>query len=853
MFKLTLRNLGANKARLTLTGMAVVLGVGFVVASLITSDGLRDSFNSLSREITTGTDLTVRSVDRFGTEDDITDETLEIVSSTEGVDTAEGAMDGFVQPVAPDGTPLSATGAPLIGVNWLESVALNQSTLIDGVAPGDGQFVIDVDTAETHGFEIGQTYSMITERGVNDFELSGIHRFGEDNNLLGAVLTGFTADDLRTIIDVEPGHYDEIVVDVIDSADVSQVGQSIAAGLSTDLEVVNQQTVEQETAADFNNGISILQNIFLGFAGVSLFVAVFIVYNTFGVVLAQRVREIGLLRAVGATPRQIRGGIIGESLLVGLLASAMGVAVGMGLHLGLLAAFDALGFGLPDSDLILAPRTVVVGMVIGVVTTLVSALVPAARAGTVSPVVALTGTVAATGRPARRTTIAGIILLVSGVALGVVGFQGLGSTTLTISALAAAALLVFVAVTMLSPWATGPVVGVLTRPVSWIAGPSGNLAGKNAVRNPGRTATTAGSLMIGLALITTALIVGESFKSQVSTTLDTATSADYLISDDAFGRFPTDVVDRVEGMPEVGTVMAGADVRVRMTAESTTAPEPHTTVEQFSYGVADLDALATLFDLSVDQGTIADTDVANPIVLPREEADDYGVTVGDTLFIEFDGGEAAEFEIIATYTDQSIIDGGIIGLDATRRYVDIESFEFLAADVAEGSTAAEAEAAMSTLTADYPQLTVQSSADYRELIENDIDTMLNAISMMLALAILIALIGIGLTLALAIVERTREIGLLRAVGMTRRQTRKMIRWEAAAIAMFGAVLGIAIGLVFGWGSVAAIPDGYLGVVSVPTVRLVAMVLAAAMAGLFAALLPARRAGRLDVLDAIAME
>lgn len=844
MVKLTLRNLAAHKARLALTGFAVVLGVGFVVASLITSDGLRDSFGSLSKEIVAGTDLTVRQADQFGTDDAISDETLAVVRTTPGVVSAEGTIDGFVQPVAPDGEPLPADRAPLIGVNWQDESQLSSMTMVEGSAPATGEFVIDIDTAERHGFEIGKTYSVITGRGVNEFTMSGVHRFGQDNDLLGAVLVGFTTDDLRALLGLQPGHFDEIAVAVDAATPASEVQQALSLELGSGLEVVNQQTVEQETAGDFNDAVSILQNIFLGFAGISLFVAVFIIYNTFGVVLAQRVREIGLLRAIGATPTQIRRGIIGESLIVGLAASATGVATGIGLHLGLLAAFEQFGLGLPDSDLIVAPRTIIVGMVVGVAATVVSALAPALRAGSVSPIVALTGTSASTGRPGRRLTMFGTGILIGGVVLGVIGFQGLSTTTLTITALAAASLLVFVAVTILSPWAARPVVGVLAKPVSWIAGAAGGLAGKNAVRHPGRTATTAGSLMIGLALITTALIVGESFKTQVSTTLDSATSADYLVSDPSFvGQLPEEVADRMTAMPELGTVVASSNVYVRMTAGSS--------VDEVSYGVADMDAIGTLFDIGVDRGSLV-TQVENAIVLPRDEADEYGLVVGDTLQIDFDGGGTGRFELMATYTDQSLLEGGFLDLDAARRFTEIDSFEWIAADVADGSTAAEAEAAMAPLVDDFPHLEVQSSAQYRESINDDIDTMLNAISMMLALAIIIALIGIGLTLSLAVVERTREIGLLRAVGMTRRQTRRMIRWEAAAIAMFGAVLGIVTGLVFGWGSVTAIPDSYLSVVSVPTVRLVIMVLVAAVAGLVAALLPARRAGRLDVLDAIAM-
>ncbi len=858
MWKLTLRNLAANKGRLALTGLAIVLGVGFVVASFITSDGLRDSFGSLSKEIVGGTDLTIRQTDDFANTTQLDESTLAAVNAVDGVAVAEGQVAGFVQPITPAGEPISANGPPLIGFSWVGDPGLNLSAIVEGAAPGPGQFVLDVDAAANHEFIVGETYTLVNPNGSVDYELSGLHRFGEDNQLLGATLMGFNLDDARILFGSDAGTFDEIIVRLDDGADTQELQAAVGGVLPAGLETVNSQTLEQETAGDFNSAISIIRNIFLGFAGVSLFVSIFIIYNTFGVVLAQRVREIGLLRAVGATPRQIRRSIVTEATLLGLGASIIGVGAGVAIHKGLLAAFDAIGAGLPPTDLIVAPRTIAVALGIGVGATMVSALLPAFRAASISPIAALSGLTASTQRQRRLISGFGVVMLVVGLALGAVGFQGLGGTTMIVAALAGGAMLVFLAVTILSPLATGPVINVLAKPLGLIAGTAGELARKNAVRHPGRTATTAASLMIGLALITTALVVGDSFKSQISTTLDTATSADYLISDSAFIGFPADFAAQVEVAPELGTVMESTDVRVRLPAvwadEATAAGDAAQSATAESdreqwYGVAELDELGALFDLGIDRGSL-ETDVANAVILPTNEADDLAVSVGDTIDIEFDNGIVAAFEVVATFTDQTVIDGAFLDLSAAKQYIDIPSYEWIAADVADGVTAKEAEAAMTALTADYPQLQVQDSAEYRESIAAEIDSMMNAIAMMLALAIVIALMGIGLTLALSIVERTREIGLLRAVGMTRRQTRRMIRWESAAIAAFGAVLGIATGLVFGWGVVTAIPDTYMRVVSVPVGRLAIMVGAAIVAGLIAALLPARRAGRLNVLDAI---
>ena len=850
MWKLTLKNLAANKARLSLTGLAIVLGVGFVVASFITSDGLRDAFGGLSKDIAAGPELIVREGDEFGVNPAIDESTLAAVESVAGVESATGNISGRVQPVKSDGEPVETAGPPLVGFS-VSDTPDDRTSLVEGTLPGVGEFIMDTGSAETYGFEVGGTYTLTTNQGrFDDFTLSGLFSFGENNETLGAVLTGYHVDDARTLLGVPAGHFDEIEVATAEGWNASEVEAALAAEMPAGVEVVNQQTVEEETAADFNEAIGIIENVFLGFAGVSLFVSIFIIYNTFGVVLAQRVREIGMLRAVGAEAKQIRRGIIGESLVIGLIASAIGVAAGIGLHLGLLSMFDAIGIGLPDTNLIIEPRTIIAGMTVGVVATMVSAVAPAIRASRVTPIAALSGEVGSGRRTGSKRIISGVVMLAAGVALGVVGFQGAGSTSLTVAALAGGAVLVFLAVTLLSPLAARPLIGGLSVPMG-AAGTHGSLAGKNAQRNPRRTATTAGALMIGLSLITAALVVGDSLKSQVGETINNSISADYLISDPNFFEVPVDVADEVAAMPEIGNMMTVNETRVRVTADGA-ADDGSPLTDEFWINVSDLESVARLMDLGVEQGSIETVGIANAMALPVDEAEEYGLDIGDTMLVEFSQGGSTEFELVATFTDESIVNGGWLNVAGVDEFVERSGVLWIAAQVADGHAAADAEAAMAAVTDTYPQIQVQSSAEYQESIEAEVDMLMNTISAMLALAIVIALLGIGLTLALSIVERTREIGLLRAVGMTRGQTRGMIRWEAAAIAMFGAILGVATGLLFGWGAVQALPDTFITVVSVPVERLVIMVGLAGFAGLLAALLPARRAGRLNVLDAIAV-
>lgn len=842
MLKLSIKNILANKARLALTGFAIILGVSFVVASFVLSDGLRDSFGTLSKEIYQGTDLVVRDAEdvAFGEWDTIDESTVAAIASIEGVRAAAGELDddGVIAPVRSDGTVVTTAGPPIISASWVSDPDLTPVTLVEGAEPQAGQFLMDTSAAEREGFVIGDTYDVVSAFGTFPYELSGLVRFGEDNSTNGAVLMAFDVHDLRTMMGSPDGEFEAVNIAVADGYTPSDIQPNIEAVLSDSLAVVNQQTLQDEQAAEFNQGISILRNVLLGFAGVSLFVSTFIIYNTFGIVLAQRVRELGLLRAIGADARQIRRSILVEAVVVGAVASLIGLAGGVGLNYALRGIFNLIGLELPPADLILAPRTLIIAIVLGVGVTVLSSLAPAARAARISPIAAMGDGVSGDEAGSRLRYIVGGLLLLAGGIIGALGLQG-GSTTGVIAALALGAIGVFFGIALLSPLAAKPVIDVVAWPISKLFGVSGGLARKNAGRHPRRTATTAAALMIGLSLVTTALVVGSSLKAQISKSLETSIDADYLIAGQDFGEFPSEVGDAVARLDEVGAMVAVSEVTVKVGDDITW------------YNTANLDNVATLIDLGVDRGTMAETG-SPALVLPTDEADDMAMVIGDTMDVTFVSGVTETVTLVATFTDESVIGGGFLSIDAVTAATELSEIQWIAAQVADGFTAAQAETAMAVVSAAYPQVEVSSSAEYRESIEAEIDQLLNIISALLALAIFIALLGIGLTLALAVVERTRELGLLRAVGMNRRQMRRMVRWEAAAIALFGAVLGVAVGLVFGWASVLALPDSFITTVSIPVFRLIILTLIAAGAGLVAALLPARRAGRLNVLEAIAM-
>ncbi len=836
MWKLTLRTLNANKIRLGLTTFAVVLGVSFVVSSLVLGDGLRNSFGSLSEEIIGGTDLEIQPDSEFGSAQPL-DQSLEAtIQGVDGVENAVGQVIGDnIQPIKADGTPVTTVGPPLLGFSWVDDPALSGFTVVEGRAPESGmEFTLDQDAVANNGFVIGETYGMITPSGRVDLELVGVTRFGEDNATLGAVLSQFPLETAQQLFN-RTGQLDSIVVAYADGADGDTVQAAIAAVLPEQAEAVNQQQLLDDTKADFNEGVNIFNNILLGFAGVALFVSIFIIANTFAIVLGQRTKELALLRAIGASPRQVRRSTMTEALIVGVIASCLGILGGLGLNYGLRAMFDALGASLPPSDLILAPRTIIVAFAVGVGVTLLSAFGPARKASSVPPIAAMQDSVDAPRARDGRRNLIGFGIMAAGIAVGTFGLFGdVGGVAATIAMLAAGAVLSFVGLAFASPAVAKPLIGVLGLPLRAL-GAAGELSTQNAGRNPRRTASTAASLMVGLALVTTALVVGESIKRSISDTLASEVRADYIASADV----PINPM-LISDMAESGTFDAVTGYRydqVRLGGDVT--------------GVmgTDLEATDRLFDLGVTDGALVND--RSSLVILEDEASKKGYEVGDVIDVTFPSGTTEPLTVAGIFSSSTVMDEKyLISQQGWEDRFGAANDWWAAALIADGVTSEQAEAALNGFESQYPQIGFESQAEFRESAEAQIDGMLVAINAMLVLAIIIALVGIANTLALSVFERTREIGLLRAVGMSRRQTRRMIRWEAAQVALFGSILGIGLGLVFGWGVVTALPDSFVSTLAFPVSRISILVAVCGLAGLVAAALPARRASKLNVLDAI---
>ena len=860
MFRLVLRNLAEKKIRFALTTLTVVMGVMFVVGAFALTDSLRSTFSELASDITSGTDLTVRSVQEVGGDLDrpaLPEDLVDPVARIDGVGEVLPAVAAFnVVIVDGDGEPIIPPGPPALGFNFLAS----QFFLIEGRAPaGGGEFAADATTAARNDLRVGEIYSVNGPLRAEDFKLVGVFNFGapDTNTSVGQTMAAFDLPTAQRFFGLE-GEVLEIGVRVSPGADPAAVQAGIEAALGGSYEVITQQIAAQEQEADFDEFVNIFNWILLVFAFIAVFVSAFIINNTFQMVLDQRVREIGLWRAIGATPRQVGWSVIGESAAVGVLSTAVGIGCGMGLSVVLRLLLRAGGFGLPSGPLELRLRTVLLAVAVGLGVTVVSSIGPALRARRISPIAALQHGYRIEAARLRRRLIVGGTMAAAGAAALMAGMFGGLDTAPTLALIGVGALATFVGINTVSPAFARPLARVLGRPMQAAFRVPGRIARENAARNPRRTASTAGALMIGLALVGLAAVVGESVERTFVRTLDSAVEADYFVRSTRQGLNPSagfseQAADDLEALDEIDRV-----VRYRFAFDS---------VEVDGTGrdifAAELAAVEGHLDGDVVAGDLASADPLTSVALHVDPAADLRVGVGDTVEMTFPDNETETLTVAAVYADATIYGNWVIDVALWDEHFNRSDLAFASATIAGFSDdLGEAEqtvlldrsrAAIDEALADYPTVTAENRVEFRQSQQTRLNSFLIVITLLLGLALVIALVGITNTLALSVFERTREIGLLRAVGMTRRQLRRSIRWEAAIVAVFGALLGVAVGVVFGVAATLALPEAFVSDVQIPWVTLAIYVAVSAAAGLIAAIGPARRAGRMNVLDAIAYE
>ncbi len=860
MLRLGIKSLLAHKVRFALTASTIVIGVAFVVAAFVTADSLRSGFDQLAEDINTGTDYTVRGELPFG---EITEavapavpaDLVDDIAAVDGVEIAKGALfvDGVI-PVDGSGEAVTTFGPPVAGTNWLEDESLSQFYLMEGRWPvGGGEFAIDITTFEDDGydFELGGTYQVVTPTGPREFTLTGAAQFGFPENAgVGAIFSLFDTETAQEVLGY-PGEFTVISVRAEAGADIAELQTRIEAVLPDGVEVITAADSEEEFSDATETFIGPFQTILLVFAFIVLFVSMFIISNTFNIVLGQRVRELSLLRAVGATPQQVRRSVLTESAIIGIVASVAGLGLGMLGALGIKALFNALGASLPEGSLPLTLRTVLWAVAVGVGFTVLASLVPAIKASRISPVAGLSEGTTSDERASlgwKRLASGGVLLAIGLVLTGLGLFGDFDGATPQLSTLGAGAAITFVAVSVLSPLVARSVVSLLARPLVWIMPISGRLARANAARNPRRTSATAVALTIGLALVTMVSIVGQSLKVSFGNRLATAFTADFIVTVDTQAGLPKTLSSDIQAAG-IGTPVGFDFDLVQIETSST---EAQTTVVQSTLTAARVSDLDAVINIDVVEGSLDGFDPQRGLLIHSDVAGDEGLALGDQVDLTFVSGDRVTVNVAAIFEGSGFwsnwfIDSALHSQVATTAFDDIVMVQS-AIDDPEA-----ARAAIDDVLDGYPQAVLEDRQEFQESIESNLNTVLVLVNVFLGFALLIALVGIVNTLTLSVFERIREIGLLRAVGMTRRQMRRMIRWEAAAVSLYGAVVGVVLGGAFGLATSAAIPEDIIDTISIPAAQLVFFLVISVAFGLIAALFPAFRASRMNVLDAIADE
>ena len=848
MRRATWKSLLAHKLRLLLTAAAIVIGVSFVAATFVLTDTIDHTFDTLFDDLTAGTDVSVRGTDAFddgetggdeGEGDDgrerVPDEVLEAVRRVPGVGAAAGTVGGYAQLVDKDGDAISPPAAPTIGASWVDVPDLSPLTIRAGRAPrGDGEVVVDAGTAKRHGFAPGDRVRVLTQGPAETFTIVGTAGFGTADNLAGATLAAFDLATAQRLLGAT-GRLDTVEVAAAEGVAPSVVQRRVAAVLPPGAEAVLTASVAAENRAEVKEGLRFLRIALLVFAGVSLFVGTFVIFNTFSIIVAQRSRELALFRALGASRGQVSRSVQAEAVVVGGVSSAVGLGVGYGVAVGLQRLLEALGIDLPASETQFRARTAVVAVAVGLVVTWAAAVVPAARASRVPPVAAMREMEPVEYRFPRRRLVAGLALLGGAVA---VLFTGLfGGPDNPVAVVGAGAVGVFLAVAVLSPGLAGPLAGAIGAPLR-LFGQPGRLGRQNAVRNPRRTASTAAALMIGLGLMSFVGVFAASIKTSAAAALEATFRADFVVQAGGFSDFSPEAAAALRRQPLVGVVNEWRFGRW------------HDGRETRSLFAAEVETLERVVDLDVRSGRLADL-AGGGVFVHEEEAARRGLAVGDTIAMRFARTGVHDVAVTGIFAENRLGDDYLVSLRTYEENFTEQLDSVVLVKAAPGVDAADARRAVDEALAPFPNVEVRDQAELRELQETRVDQLLGLMSALLGLAVLIALFGIANTLALSIHERTRELGMLRAVGMSRRQVRSMIRCEAVVIAVLGAVLGVAVGVFLGWAFVTALGDEGLGELAVPTRQLLLYVALAGVAGVVAALGPARRAARLDVLAAIA--
>jgi putative ABC transport system permease protein len=837
------RSIRARWGRTLAIAFAITASVSFVVGSFVLADSLRATFDNLFQELGENVDLEVRARQEFeadGARDPIDVTIADQLRTIEGVEIVEPALNRFAQLLDDDGEAITTAGAPTLGVSWEGDDGIQGITIKDGRPPsGPDEVAIDKATADRQDWGVGDRVTYLTDIGRFEATITATIGLGSADSFGGAQLTAL---DLETALEHfgADGKVDAIDIQLADGADEDAVQRAIAEILPPQTEVVTGEQVAEETSDQINSFVGAFGNALLAFAFITAFVSAFIINNVFQITIGQRLRELALLRAIGASGRQVRRMITLEALALGIVATVLGIGGGLLVARGLIALFDAAGAGFPATATVLQVRTVVMAAIVGVGITMVSVIVPSRRAARIPPVAAMRPELGFAAMRAQRL-VAGTIVTIVGVVLFLVGlFVWSGGTVGLIALSAGGALLLFLGIASLSSTVAAPVTRVLGWPIAKLFKVPGTLARDNVARVPRRTSSSASALMIGVALVSGTAVIASSLRASIVDTLESAISADYIVTDPNFFGLPVTVAETLATVPELDAVTPIRSISGQV--EGSTK----------NFGAVNPVAFEQLVDPDLIEGTIAELGPGE-LLLHKDPAADLDVTIGSTVDVTFQNGVQQTLTVAGIYGDATF-GNWLIGLDTLETISTAPARDlFVIAGLADGVDPVTGDTAVRTAMAEFPQASVQNNAEFLQAQEDQIDQLLLIITALLAFAILIAILGISITLALGVFERTREIGLLRAVGMNKRQTRRSVRWEAVIVSIFGALVGIVVGTFLGVVLAIALPNDFISTVAFNPSIVVAILVGAVVAGLVAALYPSYKASNMNVLEAIATE
>jgi putative ABC transport system permease protein len=860
MLRVTLRSFWEHKRRLVSTVVAIVLGVAFMSGTFVLTDTLDKVFDDLFSAGAEKLDAQVQGEvifsDPFGGGDQRAPLDAALVEQIAGVDGVRVVEPGVAtfgfgstnRVVDRDGEAIGSQGPPTVLESWIEGSELTPYVLQDGRGPqADNELALNVAAAEDGDFEVGDDVTVVTQFGAKEYTLVGTILFGTAESQAGAVAVELTMAEAQRIAGI--GDQVQVIsVGADEGVSQEQVKAAIAEVLPDGPEVLTGEEAAAQISDQVQSGFAFFQQALTIFGAIALLVGVFVISNTFAILVAQRTRQLALLRAVGASRRQVLTSVMAEAVLVGLIAAALGLLAGVGLAKLVTSILDAGGADLPTTNLIVRPGTVVTALVIGLVVTVLAAFVPAIRATRVPPLAALRDVAVDRSGASKPRVVFGIVVVLAGVLFLSAAWTSDGDTD-AIPTVGLGALLLIVGAIVVGPVLASPTIRLLGTFLPRLKGITGKLATENAARSPKRTSATASALIIGVALVAFITVFAASAKTSITSEVERGFAGDFVVQSDAgFGPpsgFPASVAEAVAGVEGVETTVPAGFVGAEVVY-----PDGETGTQ----ALATLDPASALevFEPRMESGSLYDLEDGG-VIVDINIAEDHDIELGDTLAITVLGGGQVELEAQA-FSDDLVVLGPLTMTRATYASIspevlDMQVFGTIADDADLDSVIADVEEAISAT----PAMKVLDRDGFAGDLTAQITSFVTVIYALLLLSIIIALIGIANTLSLSINERIRELGLLRAVGMDRRQMRSVIRWEAVLISVLGAMVGIALGLLLSWALVTSLSGFGLNNFDVPVTSLIVIVVLAALLGTMASIRPSFRAARIDILDAIATD